>query len=159
MSDGYRDIDNVGTDLLKSINDENIAAEVQQVEMVDPFYNLKIEILDFFKGRMKEISMKDKLLKKINDRIFEKLDEEDLTLSELQSLYNMYAYDSRLNTDSILSLFRPTAGAPSVLADSLGKKEEKNDAFEAMYEKMSSEDLQKIGKLVSALTLLDKEKE
>ena len=144
-----REIDNVGTQLLKNMQDENINKEVAIVQESDEFRDLRMQLFSFFKERMGAISAKEKILQKINERMLQYVDNNDeITLEEMQSIYRMYAADSREATDSFLALFKPTPGTPSLLAQNISEKEEKKDKFDELYETMSPEDLQKLDKLV-----------
>ena len=151
-----RDIDNVGTNLLKTMKDEKISQEVQVVQEIDEFRDLRMQLFSFFKERMKAISSKEKILQKINDRLLEYVESNDeMTLEEMQSIYRMYAADSREATDSFLALFKPTPGAPSLLAQNVSEKEEKKDKFDELYDSMSPDDLQKLDKLVKMFKSMD----
>lgn len=143
------DIDNVGTQLLNQMENEEINKEVLQTQEVDEFKDLRMQLFSFFKDRMHAISSKEKILQRINERMLEYVDTNgELTLEEMQSIYRMYAADSREATDSFLALFKPTPGTPSLLAQNISEKEEKKDKFDELYESMSAEDLQKLDKFV-----------
>lgn len=151
-----KDIDNIGTDLLKKMKDENIENEVKEVIEVDEFRDLRMQLFDFFKNRMQAISSKEKILQRINEKMFDYIDTNgDLTLDEMQSIYRMYAADSREATDSFLALFKPTPGTPSLLATNISEKEEKKDKFDEIYESMSAEDLQKWDKFVKVFNAIN----
>lgn len=144
-----KDIDNAGSQLLEKMQDEQLEAEVINVQEVDEFRDLRMQLFTFFKERMKAISSKERILQRINDRMLEYVDTNgELTLEEMQSIYRMYAADSREATDSFLALFKPTPGTPSLLAQNISEKEEKKDKFDELYESMSAEDLQRLDKFV-----------
>ena len=144
-----REIDNVGTKLLNTMQNEQVSQEVQVIQEMDEFRDLRMQLFSFFKDRMKAIGSKERILQKLNDRILEYVDNNDeMTLEEMQSIYRMYASDSREATDSFLALFKPTPGTPSLLAQNISEKEEKKDKFDELYESMNSEDLQKLDKMV-----------
>lgn len=151
-----KEVDNVGTELLEKMKDKNIDNEVQEVIVQDEFRDLRMQLFDFFKNRMNAISSKEKILERINQRMFDYIDTNgDLTLEEMQSIYRMYAADSREATDSFLALFKPTPGTPSLLATNISEKEEKKDKFDDLYESMSAEDLQKFDKFVKAFNAVN----
>ena len=111
---------------------------------------------EFFTNRMSEIASKDALLKKISERMLEKLENDpDPTYENLQDMYRTISADSRMAVENILSLFRATAGVGSVLGETIGKKEEKVDEFDKVYDSMSSEDLQKLDKLLRLINSPD----
>lgn len=151
-----KEIDNVGTELLEKMKDENIDNEVKEVVVKDEFRDLRMQLFDFFKNRMNAISSKEKILERINQRMFDYIDTNgNLTLEEMQSIYRMYAADSREATDSFLALFKPTPGTPSLLATNISEREEKKDKFDELYESMSAEDLQKFDKFVKAFNAVN----
>ena len=155
-----RDIDNVGTELLNTMQDAAITEEVREIQQVDEFRDLRMQLFNFFKDRMSAISSKEKILQRINERMLEYVDTNgELTLEEMQSIYRMYAADSREATDSFLALFKPTPGTPSLLAQNISEKEEKKDKFDELYESMSAEELQNLDKLVKAMRTLNKDSE
>lgn len=156
--DGH-EIDNVGTQLLTKLKDDNLDKEVKAIEEVDEFRDLRMQLFSFFKDRMKAISSKEKILQKINERMIDYVENnDDIPLEEMQSIYRMYAADSREATDSFLALFKPTPGTPSLLAQNISEKEEKKDKFDEIYESMSAEDLQKLDKMLKLFKSSDIEK-
>jgi len=155
MEDNH-DIDNVGSNLLKKMQDKNIDNQVQIVQDIDEFRDLRMQLFSFFKQRMGAISAKEKILQRLNERILDYVDANDnMPLEEMQSIYRMYAADSREATDSFLALFKPTPGTPSLLAQNISEKEEKKDKFDELYESMSADDLQKLDKFVKAFKAIE----
>ena len=151
-----REIDNVGTELLKKMEDNNINNQVAVIQELDEFRDLRMQLFSFFKDRMSAITAKEKILQKINDRMLEYVEENDeLTLEEMQSIYRMYAADSREATDSFLALFKPTPGTPSLLAQNISEKEEKKDKFDELYDNLSPDELQKLDKLVKVFKAMN----
>lgn len=150
------DIDNVGSDLLKKMQDKDIDQQVQMVETVDEFRDLRMQLFSFFKRRMEAINSKEKILQSLNDKIMSYIDNNDeMPLEEMQSIYRMYAADSREATDSFLALFKPTPGTPSLLAQNISEKEEKKDKFDELYESLSPDDLQRLDQFVKAFKSID----
>jgi len=154
-----KEIDNIGTELLKKIQDKDIEQEVEIIQEQDEFRDLRMQLFSFFKDRMKAISSKEKILQKINERMMLYVENaDDIPIEEMQSIYRMYAADSREATDSFLALFKPTPGTPSLLAQNISEKEEKKDKFDEMYESMSAEDLQKLDSFVKMFKMIDSDK-
>lgn len=113
-------------------------------ELPDPYDKVREDFFNFFTDRMKEIAKKDNLLQTISDKIREKLDNDpDPSYDTLQELYKTLSNDNRKATADLLSLFQPTANTGSILSDSIAKREVV-DEFQNVYDKMSSEDLQKL---------------
>lgn len=136
-------------------------AEVSQREEVqavpyeeDIFYGLKKSLVDFFKTRMKEIDKKDALQSLIMDKLTEMIQDDDLEFEQLMGVYKMVSSDNRYSSDSILSIFKPVPGSPSLLAENVAQKDEKQDAFEQVYEGMDSTDLENINNLLRLLTAM-----
>jgi len=154
-----KEIDNVGVELLNKMKDKQVTEEVQVVQDMDEFRDLRMQLFSFFKDRMGAITAKERILQKLNDRILEYVDTEDMTLEEMQSVYRMYASDSREATDSFLALFKPTPGTPSLLAQNISEKEEKKDKFDELYESMNAEDLQKLDKFIKAFSSINTSEE
>lgn len=154
-----REIDNVGTELLNKMQDKQINNEVQVIQEMDEFRDLRMQLFSFFKDRMQAISAKERILQRLNTRIEEYVDSEDMTLEEMQSIYRMYAADSREATDSFLALFKPTPGTPSLLAQNISEKEEKKDRFDELYESMSPDDLQRLDKFIKAFKAVEVSKD
>ena len=154
-----KEIDNVGVELLNKMKDKQVTEEVHVVQDMDEFRDLRMQLFSFFKDRMGAITAKERILQKLNDRILEYVDTEDMTLEEMQSVYRMYASDSREATDSFLALFKPTPGTPSLLAQNISEKEEKKDKFDELYESMNAEDLQKLDKFIKAFSSINTSEE
>ena len=154
-----REIDNVGTELLNKMQDKQINNEVQVIQEMDEFRDLRMQLFSFFKDRMQAISAKERILQRLNTRIEEYVDSEDMTRVEMQSIYRMYAADSREATDSFLALFKPTPGTPSLLAQNISEKEEKKDRFDELYESMSPDDLQRLDKFIKAFKAVEVSKD
>jgi hypothetical protein len=74
------------------------------------------------------------------------------------SLYKLISTQANLSAESVLSIFKPTPGAPSLLADNLSK-DTKEDHFDKVYESMKPEDLQKVDKLMKLLQMMKKDED
>lgn len=141
-----------GTDLLNQLDGQSkLRTEVQKVIDSDPFIQLRQDLLEFFRSRINEIQKHDGFIKEIEDSLREELDSGNLSFEEKMRLYKTITAQSLSSQDGILSLFRPTPGAPSILAQNLSEKEEKADRYEELFDKLSSKDLQKIDKLTKFL--------
>lgn len=159
MDDDSKNIDNTGIQLLNKIQDKSLDRQIATVSDWDEFRDLRMQLFSFFKERMSAITAKEKILQKINDRMLDYVEtNDDLTLEEMQSIYRMYAADSREATDSFLALFKPTPGTPSLLAQNISEKEEKIDRFDEMYNSLSAEDLQKLDKVVKLFKAMGEDK-
>lgn len=141
-----------GTQLLERLdNHSEVQERVQQVVNMDPFVQLRLDLLEFFRNRIEEIQKHDSFITEIEDSLREELQSENLDFEEKMRLYKMITTQAILSQDGILSLFKPTPGAPSILAQNLSEKEEKEDKYAEIFERLSSKDLQKIDRLTRFL--------
>ena len=131
-----------------------ILTSVQNAEvnvMTDPYDEVRKSFFNFFITRMKEVKKSDEVLELITSKIKDKVENDEVSFEGLQDLYRMYSSQSRQSSENLLNLFRPTAGVGSVLSETIGKKEENQNEFDRVYESLSSEDLQKLDKVVKLL--------
>lgn len=151
------DILSRGTQLLNKLDESK--PEVKVITEADPFFILRNDILSFFRQIMGEVSKKEALKHKIEDSFLEDLESDTLDFQSRMSLYKLISTQSNVSVDSILSLFKPTPGAPSLLADNISREKEKTH-FDEMYENMSPDDLQNVSKLMAFMTkVMQKEKD
>jgi hypothetical protein len=105
---------------------------------------------------MSSVSKKESLKEQIENSFLEDLEGGQLSIQDRMSLYKLISTQASLSADSVLSIFKPTPGAPSLLADNLSKDRE-DDHFDKMYANMKPDDLQKMDKLMKFLQMLPKE--
>ena len=142
----------IGLQIQQRNADVSSREEVQAVPYEeDIFYGLKKSLVDFFKTRMKEIDKKDALQSLIMDKLTEMIQDDDLEFEQLMGVYKMVSSDNRYSSDSILSILKPVPGVPSVFVNNVSEKDEKQDAFEQVYEGMDSTDLENINNLLRLL--------
>ena len=131
--------------------------EVQAVPIQDDiFYGLKKDLVNFFSNRMEEIKSKDSIQRRIIEKIGDMLEMDELSFEQLMAVYKTISNDSRYSTDSLLAIFKPVPGSPSLLADSIAQKDEKQDAFDQVYENMTSDDLENIDLLLKLMRTVKK---
>lgn len=150
---------NKGSKLLKKLGEEK--NEVTVIANSDPFYVLRTDILVFFRQIMKDVEKKDSLKSELEESFLEDLrgnGEEPLTFQQKMSLYKLISTQSNISAEGILSLFKPTPGAPSLLADNISKDTEV-DKFDEIYEGMSPEELQNVQKFMTMMNKAYSEKE
>lgn len=153
MSDN-NDIAKFGSSLIKKLDDKE--KDVKVFSEVDPMLILRKDILSFFQGIMASVSKKESLKELIESSFIEDLESRELSFQDRISLYKLISTQANISSDSILSIFKPTPGAPSLLADNLSKDRE-DDHFDKMYANMKPDDLQKMDKLMKFLQMLPKE--
>ena len=153
MSDN-NDIAKFGSSLIKKLDDKE--KDVEVFSEVDPMLVLRKDILSFFQGIMASVSKKESLKELIESSFIEDLESRELSFQDRISLYKLISTQANISSDSVLSIFKPTPGAPSLLADNLSKDRE-DDHFDKMYANMKPDDLQKMDKLMKFLQMLPKE--
>lgn len=153
MSDS-NDITKFGSSLIKKLDDKE--KDVKVFSEVDPMLILRKDILSFFQGIMASVSKKESLKELIESSFIEDLESRELSFQDRISLYKLISTQASISSDSVLSIFKPTPGAPSLLADNLSKDRE-DDHFDKMYANMKPDDLQKMDKLMKFLQMLPKE--
>lgn len=143
-------------------NNEIIKSDVEQVNAVpiqdDIFYGLKRDLVNFFSNRMGEIKAKDSIQRRIIEKIGDMLEMDELSFEQLMAVYKTVSNDSRYSTDSLLAIFKPTPGVSSPFAETVTQKDEKQDIFDQVYERMSSEDLENVDVLLKLLRVANKQK-
>lgn len=144
-------------------NNELAVKETEVVDAVpvqeDIFYGLKRDLVNFFSNRMEEIKSKDAIQKRIIEKFSDMLEMDDLSFEQLMAIYKTVSNDSRYSTDSLLAIFKPTPGVSSPFAETVTQKDEKQDIFDQVYERMSSEDLENISKIHQLLQIMERNSE
>ena len=144
-------------------NNEIVKSDVEQVNAVpiqdDIFYGLKRDLVNFFSNRMGEIKAKDSIQRRIIEKIGDMLEMDELSFEQLITVYKTVSNDSRYSTDSLLAIFKPVPGVESPFSSATMKQNESRDAFDQVYEQMSSEDLENIDTLLKLLRVASKNQE
>lgn len=125
----------------------------------DYFFGLKKDLVSFFGNRMDEIKGKSKIIDKIVEKLEDMVDSDELEFEQLMTVYRTISNDTRSKTDSLLSIFKPTPGVGSVFAENIARKDEKEDAFDKVYNNMSSEDLENVDKLLKIINTMKRREE
>ena len=149
------DITKKGEELIRKLDSEN--TKVARITDADPFFVLRSDILSFFRGIMSEVSKKETLKNQIESSFEEDLASGDLSFQDRMALYKLISTQSNISVDSILSIFKPTPGAPSLLADNISR-DATQDHFEQMFDELKPEDLQKVDKMMKFIEKLAEEK-
>lgn len=152
--DDNNDITKFSSTLLNKLDRED--KEIKMFTETDPMLTLRKDILNFFQSIMVSVAKKECLKEKIESSFLDDLDTGELTLQERMSLYRLISSQASISADSVLGIFKPTPGAPSMLADKLST-ESQEDHFDAMYNSMKPADLQKMDKLMKALQAITRE--
>jgi len=151
-------VEKTANDLLESFGDSSeITEKVSKISAADPYVDLKRSLLDFFKDRMSRITAQERLKERIEEELEIMVDNSALDFDQLMRLHAQIAKNNNISTDSFLAIFKPTPGAPSILAENLAKKEESKDEFDEMYESLSSEQLRRLNNLSTLLNRMESE--
>jgi secreted Zn-dependent insulinase-like peptidase len=144
---------------LETIDDQDneVIKRAKEISNNDPFQKLKVDLLNFFRSRINEISSQEALREEIAETFREDIQGETLDFDQRMRLYKLISSQSGGAIESIMGLFKPTPGAPSILAENLSKKEDKEDIYRDIFDKMSSNDLQKLDKMMKFLEKMSDE--
>jgi len=154
------DIEQTANDLLEKFGDNSEEAKnVSKVVYADPYVDLRKSLLVFFKDRMNRIALQDRLKERVEVELEASIDGGELTFEQLLRLHSQVSKSNNMSTDSFLTIFKPTPGAPSILAENLAKQEEKKDEFDEMYDNLSSEQLRKFDKLSRMMQMMSEKEE
>ncbi len=116
MSDFFKS----ANDALKSISDPENSSDIATT---DGSERLKIRLFEFFDNHIKKVERKERLAEKIENRIEAMVDEEDgLEFDQLMRVLRELSSQSSISSDSLISIFKPTPGTPSILADTMGRR-------------------------------------
>jgi hypothetical protein len=133
---------------------------VDGVVASDPFLNLRMDILSFFQSRIETITAQDSMKSSIEAKLMQFVDNDELSFDQLSSLYRMVSSQGNTSVESMLGLFKPTPGVPSILAENIARKDDNKDLFEQLYDKFSTEESDKLaglGRMMNALAQVSKE--
>jgi hypothetical protein len=150
------DITRFSSSLINKLDEKE--KDIKVFSETDPMYTLRKDILSFFQNIMESVSKKETLKEKIESSFLEDLESGELSVQDRMSLYKLISTQANLSAESVLSIFKPTPGAPSLLADNLSK-DTKEDHFDKVYESMKPEDLQKVDKLMKLLQMMKKDED
>ncbi len=154
--DDNNDITRFSSTLINKLDEKE--KDIKVFSETDPMYTLRKDILSFFQNIMESVSKKESLKEKIESSFLEDLESGELSFQDRASLYKLISTQASLSADSVLSIFKPTPGAPSLLADNLSK-DTKEDHFDKLYDSMKPEDLQKVDKLMKLLDVMKKDED
>lgn len=148
--DDSNDVMKTSTYLLKNLEKDD--RDIKVFSEVDPMLTLRKDILSFFQGIMNTVASKEVLKEKIESSFMEDLESGELNIQDRMSLYKLISSQANASADSIISIFKPTPGAPSLLADNLSK-DRQEDYIDQMHDSFKATDLQNMDKLMKALQL------
>jgi len=138
-------------EIIVSLNDESVGKDVDTAKSSDPLLSLRSSIFGAFQKRL-EIILKEEDMKKIvEDKLREKINNNELTVPQLMSLLNSIKTSSTVAMDSLLQVLKPTPNAVSPLFATMGNGEEDiSDSFNNL-DPEQSENVSKLIRLMGAL--------
>jgi hypothetical protein len=131
-----------GRVLIKTLGDKDLMKEANEARLVDPVDDLKMAVFEFFKRTIDSIDKREQLRLKIQTILEHRIDIEGDTMQveELRSLYMMVSSEADRANDSIIGLFKPVPGAPSLLVNNVGAASGGEGDPDALYNRLSPED-------------------
>lgn len=114
-----------------------------RIERIDLLENLRRTVLNFFITRTGSVTGLERIRNRLIQKLEERLDTDQLEFTEMLALFHALSNYIQLSSDSITSLFKPVAGAESVLAKTIST-EDKKSAIEEYFNSLSKEDLEKL---------------
>jgi hypothetical protein len=142
-------------EMVTTLGDKKLMNDAKGARAVNPVEDMRLSVFEFFKDTIAKIGRMERIQAKAQEALDRRLtaDEEiPLPLDDIMRIYNNTSEELRRGRESIISLFRPVPGAPSLLANSVGDKPP--EGGEARYDQLSAEDRQ----AVEALRLLIEER-
>ena len=113
----------------------------KEVTPMDPVVGLRTDIIDFFQFNMKKIKASTEAQKEILDIMMNNARANTLNHDQLERLFSLLGSDLRQSADSFFSLFKPTPGAVSPLANLLGERDPSDDKSKEMLKGLTPEKL------------------
>jgi len=108
---------------------------------MDPVLGLRTDIIDFFQFNMRKIKASTEAQKEILEIMMNNARANTLNHDQLERLFSLLGSDLRQSADSFFSLFKPTPGAVSPLANLLGEKDPTDEASKDMLKTLTPEKL------------------
>jgi len=141
--------------LAGALEDRHLKNDALRIAGLDPYEDLKQNLLQFFKDRVGIIKKKDDLQELVYQQFQTQLEAGGMNFEDLMTLYRALSHESNIAAESILSIFKPVPNAPSIFQD-VSRPPDKDDEIKKAYSKYSAEDLQKIERTMVRLEQLAK---
>lgn len=136
--------------LVGMLGDRGLMAEARAARAADPVDQLRLAVFDFFTRAIDRVDRlersRDKareVVDRLTDRVMRDIDDPGVDLETLlaraEKLFRMMSSEANRANDSIIGLFRPVPGAPSILANSVGSHAQSEDDPDAFYDRLTSD--------------------
>lgn len=140
------------TDLITALENPSIDDEVERIrEQNRELDLLRSNIFEFFRDRMRRISSQESLKERVQVKLLDLVDGDELDFDQLTALLRNLNASTRDASSSIIDLFKPSPGTNSILADTLGKPQKEQDDLEEFFDHLSSEELEKLNKFYNEM--------
>lgn len=105
-------------DVVEKLSDDELQGEVDKVKHIDPLTSLKLNLFSFFESRLNAIEQEDDFEKRIKEAILEKIENGELSTSQLMQLYSNVKSQGSKSLEVLLDVFKPSqAGNVSPLVE------------------------------------------
>ena len=132
-------------EFIETINNENIENEVRIIKETNNAEEVTRKMFNFVIAQLNEIMSKEDVINKVRDKILEKIENEEVKLSELQSVYRLLADDRRINTSIFAELFKKGKDG----SDTVFTSQRVDDSEESFLNNLDKKDIQKLTQLMN----------
>lgn len=140
------------TDLISALGNPDVEDEVARIKQQNQELDLlRSNIFEFFRDRMKRISEQENLKERVQEKLLDLVESDELNFDQLTALLRNLNSSTRDASSSIIDLFKPSPGANSILADSLGKPQKEQDDLEEFFDHLSPEELEKLNRFYNEM--------
>lgn len=131
--------------IMDKINNPEVKDQVNQAIMNDPYVELRVTILDFFKYRLDRIRKQEEFKGKIQESLSKDVDNGGITANQKITLYKVVCEENTVAVESLFNLFRSKTGDNILLEKK--SKTESLDSIEDAFKGLSVEESEKVDKL------------
>jgi|SRR5208282_679276 len=125
--------------VIDGLNDKETKEDVRNIQRLNPVDILRISVFDFFKSRLHTIEKDEELKKAVENKLLEKIANNELNVAQLISLARGLRNDTTMAVDSLLSILKPVPNTTNPLMDRTGDDSDEKRLLEA-FGNMSNED-------------------
>lgn len=143
--------------LLSALNDNGLKSDVERVTQVDSMADLRDSLAGFFKDRVKTVSESEAFRAELIADLRMDLSSGKLTFDQKLVLLSRISSEANEAASDLISIFRPSPGAPSIFQEMTSKQTGKN--MEDAYKNYTPEQLQRIDALYRYISSVDSDKD
>lgn len=139
--------------LRETLHDGEIDKEVKQVKSIDPLTSLKLNLFSFFESRLEAIKEEDNFEKSIKDAILRKVEDDELSPTQLMQLYNNVKSQGSRSLEVLLDVFKPSqAGNVSPLVENKQQDGETHESSVGEFKELNPEQRDTLHKFAKMMT-------